>query len=106
MLAVIPSPIRTLPERWRSRVASRRELTANDPAADALELAARELETALQVAEEASRTLSTAEFARIAHVLEATVRKWCARGLLPGATHDESGRWRIPADARRTRKAS
>ncbi|MBR4461297.1 MAG: hypothetical protein IKS51_01780 [Erysipelotrichaceae bacterium] len=34
-----------------------------------------------------------------------TIRKWCARGLIPNATQDKKGSpWHIPADAKCPKK--
>lgn len=92
-----------MPTRWRTLVRERRQLTSVDPAADALELAAKELENALQEATE-QRMVLVSEYARIRGVGPGTVRKWCLRGEIPGATQDEAGKWRIPSTAIRTAK--
>jgi hypothetical protein len=104
MLAVIPQPVRALPDSWRKRVADRRTLSPVDPAADALETAAAELEATISKAEDGSRVLSSREFAEMRGVKEATVRKWCARGHLPGATKNGAGDWEIPFAATRRQR--
>jgi hypothetical protein len=104
MLAVIPQPLRALPDSWRKRVADRRTLSPVDPAADALEKAAAELEATITTAEDGSRMLSTREFAETRVAQDGTVRKWCARGELPGAHKNGADDWQIPANATRTRK--
>jgi hypothetical protein len=51
---------------------------------------------------EVDRTVSIAEVARLANKHEATVRRWCKKGALPGA-HQEGPReadpWAIPVSA-------
>lgn len=104
MLAVIPSPLREIPDRWRALVRERRTLTAIDPAADALEKCARELEDAMTEAANAGRMLTPEEYAAPRGISPASVRKWCRAGEMPGATQNEAGKWQIPATAVRPRK--
>jgi hypothetical protein len=101
MLTIIPSAIREMPESWRERAAVRRGDTPVDPVADAYEKAARELEAAIDEAQSAARLVTAREFAELRGVREGTVRKWCARGELTGATKNISGDWRIPVTASR-----
>lgn len=104
MLAIIPTSLRDMPGRWRSLVRERRQLTSVDPAADALELAAKELEQAIDAAQDESRLLTTTEYAKVRRVGAGTVRKWCLRGELPGATLSEANAWLIPSTASRKAK--
>jgi hypothetical protein len=104
MLAVIPQPLRALPDSWRKRVADRRTLSPIDPAADALETAAAELEATITKADDNSRMVSTREFALARGVKDGTVRKWCARGLLAGAQKNAADDWEIPLTATRRRR--
>src|SRR4051812_32876818 len=91
--------VNELPRFWRDKANERRQLTSIDPAADALELAAKELERAIAEENIAGRRVGTTEFARLKSVLPATVRKWCAKGWLAGATKNVGGDWDIPANA-------
>lgn len=104
MLAVIPSPIREIPDRWRTLVRERRSLTAVDPAADALERAANELDAAIAKAADADRMVTPEEYAKPRGIGPATVRKWCRAGELPGAVLNDASKWLIPAHAVRPRK--
>jgi hypothetical protein len=102
---VIPQLIRELPDRWQQRIAEGREsLIVDTNAANALEAAANELRDAIAKAQDATRMLTTREFAELRGVREATVRKWCARGELAGATKNISDDWRIPVAATRIRR--
>jgi hypothetical protein len=103
MLAIIPTILRELPEQWRRIVADRRALTAIDPAADAFEKAAKELDAALAKAEDTNRMVPAREFAELRGVRPGTVRKWCARGLIPNAMKNPSGDWLVPLSANRLR---
>lgn len=104
MLAVIPTSLRDIPARWRQRVAERRVLTSVDPAADALELAAKELEDAITKAAAVDAMITVEEYANPRGIGPATVRKWCARGEMPGAAKNDAGHWMIPVHAVRPRK--
>ena len=47
----------------------------------------------------------TAKFAKKWGVPQATVRKWCREGKIPGATQDKPGSpWHIPAYAQKPTK--
>lgn len=100
-MSAVPSPVKQLAESWRARVKERRALTLVDPAADALERAASELDAAIAESQSESRLVGSVEFARARGVLPSTVRKWCARGDIPGAVKNDAGDWEIPVNARR-----
>lgn len=102
-LHTIPQPVRDMPAQWRQRVKERRALTSVDPAADALERAANELDAAIAASQDTGRMLSSREFAASRGLRDATVRKQCAKGWLPGAKKNDAGDWEIPAAATRAR---
>lgn len=108
MLAIIPDPIRRAPREYREKAAVFRSVNPASAEAAALESCAKDLEERMREAEEASRELTSNEYARLRGVQPGTVRKWCARGELAGAYQTEGGDWRIPSSARRSgrRKAS
>lgn len=101
-LAVIPSSLKALPDRWRQQVRVRRELTTVDAAADALEKAASELAAAIEKAQDETRLVTVEEYAKPRGVGPGTVRKWCGRGQVAGAIRNDAGRWMIPFNAVRT----
>lgn len=102
---IVPTPVRVLPERWRQRIAEGVAGRLVDPrAVEALEAATEELEAAIAEAQSATRMVSTREFAELRGVRQSTVRKWCARGLLAGATKNGADDWRVPVTAVRLRK--
>lgn len=105
-LAIIPENVKKLPQRWLMLVEERRAVTTTDAAADALEKAAAQLQREIAAAEEASRMLSTAEFASLRRCSAGAVRKWCEKGQLPGAVKNDSGDWEIPATATKVRKTA
>jgi hypothetical protein len=104
MLAIIPTSLRDIPARWRTQVAERRRLTVVDPAADALERAAKELESAIDEAAALGRMVTVEEYATPRGIGPGTVRKWCIRGEMPGATKNDAGKWLIPVTAVRPPK--
>lgn len=105
MRALILSQIRGLVARWRdeSDLHARRGAA---PTAAAVTSCADELTATLDALEKDTRMLTVRQFATARHVNAATVRKWIARGELPGAEKMGDGGWRIPASAQRARRTT
>lgn len=84
---------------WRQEVARRREVTPVDPVADTIDYQARELAVVLKQLRHDFRTLTPEQYARLVGKSASTVRRWCARGILP-CERDGAGDYVIPAGAK------
>lgn len=87
---------------WQLDVLSMREKSAVNPPADTLEYAAKDLLALVHVVRAKAARLTPTQYARLHKTSEQTVRRWCAKGELPGARQTSRGEWEIPADAVRT----
>lgn len=97
MLSTISIALHDRANAWRSEAKSRRERTANDPGADALESCAKELEADIDSIANSVERLTPEQFGELHHVTPQSVTRWCREGLLPGAIKAPSG-WVIPKD--------
>jgi DNA-binding transcriptional regulator YiaG len=87
---------------WETDALTMRKMTPVNPPADTLDYAAKQLLDLVRTVGTAMRKLAPRRFAELHGVSEQTVRRWCARGELPGARQTARGEWEIPADATRT----
>ncbi len=65
---------------WTAEAQRRREVSKTDPVSDTLEHCASKLKLALD--DDALTELTTADYARLHHRTEQTVRRWCRLGLI------------------------
>jgi hypothetical protein len=97
MLSTITTAMRGRANAWRTEARERRERTANDPGADALESCAKELEADIEAITTKVERLTPEQYAELHHVTPQSVTRWCRVGLLAGAIKTPSG-WVIPKD--------
>lgn len=90
---------------WEDEATQRKQRTPTDPVADAIASCAMDLRTRMAVVERDSAYMTTEQYASQHGVHEASVRRWCMAGELPGAQKDHNDNWRIPRDAKRQRTA-
>lgn len=100
-MQAVPIELLQAAEDWEREAQSQRRMSPTNPVADTLAYCAADLRERAKQADAARRTCATAEYARTHGVAPATVRKWCARGELPGATRTVGGDWCIPFTATR-----
>jgi len=96
----VAASVRGVIAAWRQEVQQRHRVTKVDPAADAMELCASELESELARVEAASKLLTVEQYARATNVSPSSVRRWCLRGEL-AAERTPAGDWIIARSARR-----
>lgn len=89
-----------LAAQWRQEAAQRRGRTKVDPAADALDSCAAELDATLAAIERDTKPLTVAQYAKQVGAYPGSVRKWIVRGQLT-AEKNAAGDWLIPRGARR-----
>ena len=96
-----------LPERWRTLIATLRDVSPTNAEANGIQRALRDLEEAIAKDLRAHERLSPAQYAQLPHVRVSvqTVREWCRRGELPGAVLTDGG-WEIPREATRAARRS
>ena len=80
--------------RLRQLAADRREVTAQDPAADALDYSAGCVQKLKRVIESEISYLTVNDYASLHNVAPATVRRWIKANQLP-ADQAQSGEWFI-----------
>ena len=99
MLDSFKKPLADAVDDLRHEAERRKETTPSDVSIEAWEFAARRFERAIAEAEQATQTLTPAEYAEVHHISEQTVTRWIRVGELEAERMP--GGYAIACDAKR-----
>jgi hypothetical protein len=105
MADLVVTAAKALARGWVDEAKNRRRISRFDPAAEALEYCAGELEARIKAVEHDNR-LTVEQYAKLPHVdvTPQTVRMWIRTGQLQA--QDSPKGYKIPADAKRIRRSA